>query len=273
MKKQLLNEINEMKRLFGYQRGVVISEQLINPSPTSTNHTTPPGNGWTIMSPILKPMMIKQGYEVKQDSKGNWYSAKPIKSVPDWDKVVKYFSGNTDSRWVFDSIRLANYTLFETIKMKSKDSNEPNATLELNNNFNASLLNWKGKGGTVVATWKWEGNRPVIKFREKTKKASGYIKDTDRFINQNKDNKIIGLGAKGKLVKILQGALLNAGYSGNTNSPITKDVEGCKTDYDKCDGIYGKSTKEMVKQLQKDYGLDVDGILGNQTYYALKAYM
>ena len=27
MKKQLLNEINEMKYLFGYKRGVVISEQ------------------------------------------------------------------------------------------------------------------------------------------------------------------------------------------------------------------------------------------------------
>ena len=25
----------------------------------------------------------------------------------------------------------------------------------------------------------------------------------------------------------------------------------------------------MVKQLQKDYGLDVDGIVGNQTYEAL----
>ena len=117
MKKQLLNEINEMKRLFGYQRGVVISEQLINPSPTSTNHTTPPGNGWTIMSPIIKPMMIKQGYEVKQDSKGNWYYAEPIVLVPDWDKVVKYFSANTDSHWSWVSVEIRDY--YETIKMKS----------------------------------------------------------------------------------------------------------------------------------------------------------
>ena len=274
MKKQLLNEINEMKRLFGYQKGVVISEQLINSS--STIHTTPPGNGWTIMTPILKPMMIKQGYEVKQDSKGNWYYAKPIKSVPDWDKVVKYFSGNTDSRWVFDSIRL-DYDHFgdfdhEIIKMKSKDTNEPNATLELDFEFNATLKNWKGRSGTVEGTWKWEGNRPIIKFEEKTKKASGYVPDTDNdWSGVTDDNKIMGLGAKGSLVKQLQNMLIRAGYSGSTNSPITKDVEGCKTNYEKCDGIYGKSTKEMVKQLQKDYdGLDDDGIVGNQTYRALQ---
>ena len=266
MKKQLLNEINEMKRLFGYQRGVVISEQLINPSPTSTNHTTPPGDGWTIMSPIVKPMMIKQGYEVKQDSKGNWYSAKPIKSVPDWDKVVKYYSGNTDSRWVFDSIRLDVRYGSEIIKMKSKDTNKPNEILELTSRFNAQLSNWKGRSGVVDGTWKWEGNRPIIKFEEKTKKASGYAQDTDKVWD---DKKIMGLGAKGSLVKEVQSALIYAGYSGSTNTPITKDIEGCKLDYEKCDGIYGESTKEMVKQLQKDYGLDVDGIVGNQTYEAL----
>ena len=270
MKKQLLNEINEMKRLFDYQRGVVISEQLINPSPTSTNHTTPPGKGWKIMSPIVKPMMIKQGYEVKQGSDGKWYSASPIDSVPDWDKVVKYFSGNTDSHWSWVSVELRD--LFERIKMKSKDANEPNATLELDSDdYNAHLQNWKGKSGNVYGTWKWEGNRPVIKFEEKTKKASGYVKDTDNdWGGVTDDNKIVGLGAKGSLVKEVQSALIYAGYSGSTNSPITKDIEGCKLDYEKCDGIYGKSTKEMVKQLQKDYGLpDVDGIVGNQTYESL----
>ena len=269
MKKQLLNEINEMKRLFGYQRGVVISEQTI--------HTTPPGNGWTKSPPIPKPAiptMIKlanqKGYEVKQDSKGNWYYAKPIESVPDWDKVVKYFSGNTDSHWVFDSI--SGYIRDETIKMKSKDANQPNATLELNSMSFAHLKNWKGRSGHVNGTWKWEGNRPIIKFEEKTKKASGYVPDADdEWFGVTDDNKIMGLGAKGSLVKEVQSMLILAGYSGSTNSPITKDIEGCKIDYEKCDGIYGKSTKEMVKQLQKDYdGLDDDGIVGNQTYRALR---
>ena len=265
MKKQLLNEINEMKRLFGYQRGVVISEQTI--------HTTPPGEGWTKSPPIPKPAiptMIKlanqKGYEVKQDSKGNWYYAKPLKSVPDWDKVVKYFSGNTDSRWVFDSIRLDVRYGSEIIKMKSKDTNKPNEILELGSKFNAQLSNWKGRSGVVDGTWKWEGNRPIIKFGEKTKKTSGYASDTDGVWN---DKKIMGLGASGYYVRQIQSTLINAGYSGSTNSPITKDVEGCKTDYDKCDGIYGKSTKEMVKQLQKDYGLDVDGNVGNQTIRAM----
>ena len=271
MKKQLLNEINEIKRLFGYQKGVVISEQLINPS--STIHATPPGYGWSIMTPILKPMMIKQGYEVKQGSDGKWYSAEPVKSVPDWDKVVKYFSGNTDSRWVFDSITISGDGTYEILKMKSKDTNEPKAMLRLDGNYYfAHLTNWKGRSGTVEGTWKWEGNRPIIKFEEKTKKASGYVPDTDNdWGGVTDDNKIMGLGAKGSLVKEVQSMLILAGYSGSTNSPITKDIEGCKINYEKCDGIYGKSTKEMVKQLQKDYdGLDDDGIVGNQTYRALQ---
>jgi peptidoglycan hydrolase-like protein with peptidoglycan-binding domain len=50
---------------------------------------------------------------------------------------------------------------------------------------------------------------------------------------------------------------------------ITTDVEGCKADVEKCDGIYGKLTKEMVKQYQKDNGLAVDGIVGQQTYDAM----
>jgi hypothetical protein len=263
MKKQLLNEINEMKRLFGYQRGVVISEQTI--------HTTPPGNRWEIMTPILKPIMIKQGYEVKQDSKGNWYYAKPINSVPDWDKVVKYFSGNTDSRWSWVSIEIIDG--YEGIKLKSTDSNNRNATLSLfSDDYFASFQNWKGWGGSVPATWKWEGNRPVIKFEEKTKKALGYVKDTDTdwsAVTDNKINKVIGLNARGPLVKQIQNKLINMKFIGSTNSPITKDVEGCKIDITKCDGIYGKSTKEMVKQFQKDYGLDVDGVVGNQTYKAM----
>jgi uncharacterized protein YjbJ (UPF0337 family) len=225
------------------------------------------------MTPIVKPMMIKQGYEVKQGSDGKWYYAKPIDSVPDWDKVVKYFSGNTDSRWSWVGIEIMS-AAYERIKMKSKDANEPNATLELDgsNDYFAHLQNWKGKSGDVYGIWKWEGNRPIIKFEEKTKKASGYIKDTDNdWGGVTDDNKIVGLGAKGSLVKEVQSALIYADYSGSTNTPITKDIEGCMRDYEKCDGIYGESTKEMVKQLQKDYGLDVDGIVGNQTYEALGA--
>ena len=83
------------------------------------------------------------------------------------------------------------------------------------------------------------------------------------------DNKVIGLNAKGPLVKKVQQQLIKIGYSGTTSGTITNDVEACKGGVEKCDGIYGKLTKEMVKQYQKDNGLAVDGIVGQQTYDSL----
>ena len=41
MKKNLINEINEMKRLFGHQRGVVISEQPDVMEPDTETETRP----------------------------------------------------------------------------------------------------------------------------------------------------------------------------------------------------------------------------------------
>ena len=133
---------------------------------------------------------------------------------------------------------------------------------------NGSVHIWnKGLGsGRSFSTWEWDGTKPVIKFKDISKNASGYAQPTDTdWSAVTTNNKIIGLNAKGPLVKKVQNKLINIGYSGTTLGFITTDVEGCKADVEKCDGIYGKSTKEMVKQYQKDNDLSVDGIVGQQT--------
>lgn len=57
-------------------------------------------------------------------------------------------------------------------------------------------------------------------------------------------------GSSGSDVKKIQTALINAGYNvGSTGA----------------DGIYGANTAAAVKKYQKDNGLDVDGIAGDQT--------
>jgi peptidoglycan hydrolase-like protein with peptidoglycan-binding domain len=131
----------------------------------------------------------------------------------------------------------------------------------------------RGQGTSFITTkWEWDGTKPVIKYKDISKNASGYVQPTDTdWSAVTEDNKVIGLNAKGPLVKDVQQSLINIGYSGNTGSPITTDVQGCGDDVEKCDGIYGKSTKEMVKQYQKDNGLSVDGIFGQQTYDAMFA--
>jgi hypothetical protein len=244
MKKQVLKELDEIKYLFGYKRGVVISEQRGNTTTTTT----------TINAGSL-----------------------PMKKAANWKDVVKYFSANTDSHWSFVGLEIytSNPPTYqcELIKMKSTDTNEPDATLWLysdDSDMFADLYGWKGRSGSIDGHWEWDGSRPVIKFESKTTGASGYIQDTDLdWSAVTDDKKVIGLNAKGPLVKNLQNKLINYGYSGSTNSPITPDVEGCKNDEAKCDGIYGASTKEMVRQLQTDYGLDVDGVVGQQTAYAI----
>ena len=61
-------------------------------------------------------------------------------------------------------------------------------------------------------------------------------------------------GDKGKWVTYAQTQLINKGYScGRTGA----------------DGDFGKNTEAAVKAFQKDHGLTVDGIIGNDTWNAL----
>lgn len=84
-------------------------------------------------------------------------------------------------------------------------------------------------------------------------------------INENKEeNKteqqitysLIKKGSKGNLVRIAQEKLIVKGY----NLPIYG-----------CDGDFGTETEQVVKQLQKDAGISVDGIIGNDTWRVLNS--
>jgi hypothetical protein len=189
-----------------------------------------------------------------------------------WDDVVKYYEGNKDPNWKFDYKDKEEWDsqMKEYITVNSTDTNDNDAYMKFFDDGIIFIVN-KGIGSKIVySTWEWEDNKPVIKFKDISKNASGYVQPTDTdWSAVTKDNKIIGLNAKGPLVKSLQSMLIFQGYSGNTGNPITTDVVGCDDDTEKCDGVYGKSTKEMVKQFQKDNGLAVDGIFGKQTYNAM----
>ena len=61
-------------------------------------------------------------------------------------------------------------------------------------------------------------------------------------------------GDKGPYVTLAQTELINKGYSCGDKG---------------ADGIFGKATEDAVKTLQKDYGLKVDGIIGQATWAVL----
>lgn len=85
-------------------------------------------------------------------------------------------------------------------------------------------------------------------------------------INENKEeNKteqqitysLIKKGSKGNLVRIAQQKLLQKGYS------LPKYG---------ADGQYGDETEQAIRKIQKDAGISVDGICGNDTWSVLNSY-
>ena len=189
-----------------------------------------------------------------------------------WEDVVKYYEGNKDSNWKFDKKgkEKAADEMFEYVEVISTDTNDSDSTMRVWDDGDTYIWN-KGQGtGRSQGIWEWDGTKPVIKFEDISKNASGYVQPIDAdWSAVTDDNKIIGLNAKGPLVKEVQQKLIEFGYSGTTSGSITTDIEACKGDVEKCDGVYGPSTKEMVKQYQKDNGLSVDGIVGQQTYNSM----
>jgi hypothetical protein len=189
-----------------------------------------------------------------------------------WEDVVKYYEGNKDSNWKFDKMDKLedDENIWDLVIVNSTDPNDTDSQMRIYDDGDVYVWN-KGQGtGKSRGTWEWDGTKPVLKFKDISKNASGYVQPTDTdWSAVTEDNKVIGLNAKGHLVKQVQKILIEIGYSGTTSGSITTDVEACKDDVEKCDGIYGPTTKEMVKQYQKDNGLAVDGIVGQQTYDSL----
>jgi len=189
-----------------------------------------------------------------------------------WDDVVNYYTNNKDQNWEFVENVVETYDgiNYDTIKVKSTNQSDSDSYMNLYDDGEVYFWN-KGQGtGKSKGTWEWDGTKPVIKFKDISKNASGYVQPTDTdWSAVTEDNKVIGLNAKGPLVKQVQQKLIEYGYSGTTSGSVTTDVQGCKDDVEKCDGMYGPTTKQMVKEYQKDNGLAVDGIVGQQTYDSL----
>lgn len=71
--------------------------------------------------------------------------------------------------------------------------------------------------------------------------------------------------------KFITGSYLRKGDSGNAVLLIQQalNAKGANPEINE-DGVFGNSTLNAVKNFQKQNQLDVDGIFGPQTFYALK---
>lgn len=175
-----------------------------------------------------------------------------------WEDVKKYYKDNqnVDSENKEDD----NFT-WEQIKVKGDN----NRTYIFTNNGGILGVDEKYYRGN----WSWDGSKPVMElYRTKREETTGYVNDSDTdWEAVSEDGKVMGIGAKGDLVRKLQQKLIQDGYADGLN--ITSDIEGCKTDMKKCDGIYGKETQKAVKKAQQALEIDDDGVVGDETYTAL----
>ena len=270
MKKIITEELGYMKYLLGYTRGVVISEQT---TPYGVAYGAEQGFPWNNPAPApTYPSEVAAAAAAAAAAAPPAAAALPeSENKANWEDVVKYYEGNKDPNWKFKEKSETQYTTkYDYVVVNSTDANDTDSYMDVFDNGEVSIYN-KGQGTSFSrANWEWDGTKPVIKFKDISKNASGYVQPTDTdWSAVTENNKIIGLNAKGPLVKEVQQMLISIGYSGTTSGTITTDVAGCGDDVEKCDGIYGKLTKEMVKQYQKDNDLSVDGNVGQQTYDAM----
>lgn len=275
-------ELKYMKYLFNYEKGVVISEQKAKN--LILEGSDPFGTGGV----KCKDGTPEPGFDKKQDSDGKWWkkatgggggstttttttgATTRFTSISNWEDLVKYFSANTDSNWEFvEKVDATdNNTIYERLKIKSKKPTDLDCEIYFWNDGDSKKVNC-GKSINIYGEWGWESNKPKLKFEKVTKNATGYVDSSDTdWKSVTENSELVGVGSKGPLVKKIQHYLVTNGYSGTTG-PITTDVEGCKTDEAKCDGEYGKNTKEAVEKFQKDEELHIDGIVGIQTYHAM----
>ena len=277
MKKIITEELGYMKYLLGYTRGVVISEQT---TPYGVAYGAEQGFPWNNPAPApTYPSEVAAATAAAAAAAATAAAAPPAAAAlpesenkANWEDVVKYYEGNTDPNWKFEEKdkKEVNGIMYEFVIVNLTDTNDADAFMIIYDDGDVYIWNrGQGTGGSYIK-WEWDGTKPVIKFKDISKNASGYVQPTDTdWSAVTENNKIIGLNAKGPLVKQVQNKLINIGYSGTTSGSITTDVAGCGDDVEKCDGIYGKLTKEMVKQYQKDNDLSVDGNVGQQTYDAM----
>ena len=247
MGQELINEeLEKMKYLFGYQKGVVISEQQTRGTSGTSGSSGTAGSSGSSAS-----------------------TANPDDA--DWSKVVNYYTGNTDASWEFLSASTydSGAVIYDFIELKPKDTttNGNDCRMELYDDTDAYKRNCR-KAKTINGQWSWDGNKPTFTWEDRiTKSSPGYVSDTDTdWSGVTNDNKIMGVGAKGSLVKKVQNFLASNGYTGET---FTNDIQACATDENSCDGIYGVKTKNMVKKFQEDADIKPDGIFGYQTYEAM----
>lgn len=225
----------------------------------------------------------KRFYNLMESTMGD---AKPliIEQTTEWKNVTNRFiqTKGSDFKSVDNSGTWNNAKVMKTQKyeyIQGDFSENPAIMLYVRSNGAWAMAQRTTDGSYsyyAQGPWKWDGSK-IIFERGITKNIKGVFtdSDTDMIKLVYNENKVGNIGARGPIVKQIQNILINHMLVDitSTNDPveykliksITKDFEGCKSDWNKCDGVYGQATKNLLKLKQKESGNTVDGIWGKET--------
>jgi hypothetical protein len=195
-----------------------------------------------------KSITSKNYYNYRGDNKLNCMLY--LKPINEDDSKVRYILIDSESEYV------------QVVMENSKNFNSTNYSLTADT-----------EGKTILEFGELADNLEGGPFFTKTSdRADAGDSLTDLVTSSDDaDGKYIKMGDKGiEAIKETQKILINLGYGDTYN--ITNDKEGCKDDVSKCDGNFGRSTRDAVIKFQADNDLKQDGIVGASTAQSLLNY-
>jgi hypothetical protein len=213
----------------------------------------------------------------------SWNGSKVIFSwmrpeVSGWEEAKEHFKTTNASDYktgyTYDAQGIWN--VYEWARAKLNADN--NVTLEIKSDGTYKTKYFSSNNTDRAGKWSWDGSKIIFDLKSgMTKRASGYFTEDDGPADNEglkvavfEKNKIGNIGAKGPVVKFIQHIVTEVSdeYINDDNIDVNIGTgAGCGHDIEKCDGIYGPKTKELVKKYQKQDYMSVtpDGIWGKET--------
>ena len=191
--------------------------------------------------------------------------------VSGWEEAKQHFidtnASDYSTGWTYDTQGVWND--YEWVRAKLNADN--NFTLEIKSDGTYKLKEFSDNDTIRAGKWSWDGSKIIVDSRPgMSKRASGYFTEDDGPADSEgvkvavfEKNKIGNIGAKGPVVKAIQ-YYLTPENNDNPDANIGTGA-GCGNDREKCNGVYGMITKELVKQWQERNGVTADGVWGKET--------
>ena len=212
----------------------------------------------------------------------SWNGSKVVFSwmkpeISGWEDAKQHFidtnASDYSTGWTYDTQGIWN----DYEWARAKWDGVADWTLEIKSDGTYKTKDYSDNDTKFAGKWSWNGSKIIFDTKAgMTKRASGYFTEDDGPADFEglkvavfEKNKIGNIGAKGPVVKFIQHHVTATSDEYLNDMGIDVNIgtgAACGSDMEKCDGVYGPKTKELVKKWQQKYNVaTADGIWGKQT--------